>query len=54
MFSDTEKKVIREIVKNEMKRISKMRDEVIDLSPVQLAAEERYEDVLQNILKKLE
>lgn len=54
MFSDTEKKVIKEIVKNEIKRIGKMRDEVIDLSPVQLAAEERYEDVLQSILQKIE
>ncbi len=54
MFSDTEKKVIKEIIKNEMRRIEKTRDEVIDLSPVQLAAEQRYEDVLQSILAKLE
>lgn len=54
MFSDTEKKVIKEIVKNEIKRIGKMRGKVVDLSPAQLAAEERYEDVLQSILQKIE
>ncbi len=54
MFSATEKKVLKEIVRNEIARIGKTRGKVVDLSPVQLAAEERYEDVLQSILKKLE
>lgn len=53
MFSDIEKKVLKEVVKNEMDRIQKTRDSVIDSSPSELAIEEKYDEVLKGILEKL-
>jgi len=53
MFDETEKKILKNIVKKELEKLEETEEGVIDASPVQLKAEQKYNDVLKSILKKL-
>ena len=53
MFNETEKQILKNIVKKELDALEKTEEGIIDASPIQLKAEEKYNEVLEKILKKL-
>ena len=53
-FTKQEKEIIKFLVKRELKDVEKKEEEIKTESPVLLAAEEKYEIVLEKMLKKLE
>lgn len=48
-----EKEIVKFLVKKELKDVEKMEEEIKTEGPALLAAEEKYEIVLEQILKKL-
>jgi len=48
-----EKKVLKFLVERELKDVEKKEEEIKTEGPVLLAAEEKYEAVLEKLLKKL-
>ena len=48
-----EKEIIRFLVERELKDVEKKEEEIKTEPPVMLAAEERYEIVLEKLLKKM-
>jgi len=52
-FTKKEKKIIRFIIERELKDVEKKEEEIKTEDIPLLAAEEKYEIILENILKKL-
>ncbi len=52
-FTKQEKKIIKFLVKRELQDVEKKEEDIKTEGPSMLAAEEKYEIVLEKILKKL-
>ena len=52
-LTNQEKEIIKLLIEKELKDVEKKEEEIKTEPPVMLAAEEKYEIVLENILKKL-
>jgi len=53
MFTDDEKKLLKLLVKKEIEESELKEKRIIDDSPSELKVEEKYDEFLKKILKKL-
>ena len=52
-LTNQEKEIVKFLIKRELEDVEKKEEEIKTEPPVMLAAEEKYEIVLENLLKKL-